>query len=180
MFPRSAKNDALYRIVARGCDCSWPNHRSCDWLSSMRIVVELPWPPSELSPNARTHHMVKARVVKKTRADAYVLAKAALKSSASREQMALQEIIESGASVAFWIDFYPPSRRHYDDDNLVARFKSSRDGIADGLGINDRKFRSMPFVRTDTHPGGKVVVRVTDMPGEVCGHEIADEKPAFK
>lgn len=108
--------------------------------------------------------MVRARFVKKCRTDAYALARIALSRAGSSNQMDLQKIIESGASVAFWIDFYPPSRRHYDDDNLIARFKSSRDGIAQALGVNDRKFRTLPFVRSETHPGGKVVVRVTEQP----------------
>ena len=130
----------------------------------MRILIELPWPQSELSPNARVHRMVRAVAVKKARADAYALTKQALANAAPSVLMDLAGIAASGGAVALWIDFYPPSRRHYDDDNLVAQFKSARDGIADALGINDRKFRSLPFLRSETHPGGKVVVRVTDMP----------------
>lgn len=128
------------------------------------IEIIAPWPPSELSPNARVHRMVKARIVKKTRSDAYLLAKLALSKLDASNRKALQDAIESGEHVAFWIDFYPPSRRHYDDDNLVSRFKPSRDGIAEAIGINDRKFRSLPFVQSDTFTGGKVVVRITKMP----------------
>lgn len=103
-------------------------------------------------------------MVKKSRADAYAIAKRAMTIAGSSIQMAWQEVVESGAHLAFWIDFYPPSRRHYDDDNLVARFKSSRDGIAQALGINDRKFRTIPYVRSETHPGGRVVVTITNAP----------------
>jgi crossover junction endodeoxyribonuclease RusA len=40
----------------------------------------------------------------------------------------------------FNVVFRPPDRRLRDDDNLVAAFKSGRDGISDALGIDDRKF----------------------------------------
>ena len=58
-----------------------------------------------------------------------------------------------------WIDFYPPDRRHRDDDNLTAAFKAGRDGIADALKVNDKRFRSHPYVKDVT--GGLVKVRIT-------------------
>jgi hypothetical protein len=47
------------------------------------------------------------------------------------------------------LNFYPRDRRKRDDDNLIASFKSGRDGIADALGVDDVNFlttaRLMPF-----------------------------------
>lgn len=39
------------------------------------------------------------------------------------------------------LDFFPPDRRARDDDNAIAAFKAGRDGIADALGVDDRRFR---------------------------------------
>ena len=36
--------------------------------------------------------------------------------------------------------FYPPDRRSYDRDNLLARIKSGLDGMCDALGIDDSRF----------------------------------------
>jgi len=39
------------------------------------------------------------------------------------------------------ITFYPPDRKRRDDDNMIASFKAARDGLADALGVDDRRFR---------------------------------------
>lgn len=142
-----------------------------DRFRTMRIEIILPWPARELSPNARTHHMAKAKASKKYRYECAVISRVAKQASAC--QLAeLQEHIEAGVFFAMWIDFFPPDRRHRDDDNLIASFKSCRDGLADALGINDKRFRMMPFLQTSTHPSGKVVVRITEMP------ELPDQRDA--
>lgn len=92
-------------------------------------MIILPWPAKELSPNSRCHWAVKARAVKKARSDAFFIAKAAgLK-------------IEGDGFIYLAITFNPPSMRKHDLDNCVARLKGSLDGIADGLGVNDSRFR---------------------------------------
>lgn len=149
--------------------------------AKMRIEIILPWPARELSPNARTHHMAKAKAAKKYRAECTLISRAA--KQVNQHQLAeLQSHIESGAVLAMWIDFFPPDRRQRDDDNLIASFKNCRDGLADALGINDKRFRMMPYLQTVTHPGGKVVVRITDMPEmaqrEACAGSAGKEKPA--
>ena len=112
--------------------------------------IVLPWPPGELNPNARIHHMVVARYKKMYRASCYTLAK------------------QSGVSIDWegdihaWIDFYPPNRRPRDDDNLVAAFKSGRDGVAEALGVDDKRFRIHPYLKSEI--GGMVKVRFTKGP----------------
>ena len=44
--------------------------------------------------------------------------------------------------VAIDLTFYPPDRRHRDDDNMLAAMKAGRDGLADALGVNDHKFKT--------------------------------------
>ena len=60
-----------------------------------------------------------------------------------------------------WITFYPPTKRLPDDDNMLSRFKPWRDGIADAMGIDDKRFVSHPFVSDEVRKGGAVRVRLT-------------------
>lgn len=111
----------------------------------------LPWPPKELSPNARVHWSKRAKAAKAYRHACYVLTKQAKLS-----------FPESAKGLHLWIDFYPPNRIRRDDDNLLSAFKAGRDGIADALGIDDRSFVSHPLVKADI--GGMVKVRFTLSP----------------
>jgi crossover junction endodeoxyribonuclease RusA len=115
--------------------------------------VTLPWPPKELSPNARSHWATKSKAAKAYRHACWTLAKAA-------------GIIapETPGRLHLWIDFYPPDRRHRDDDNMIAAFKSGRDGLADALGVNDRRFVCHPYVKDQI--GGMIKVRITAGPQE--------------
>lgn len=70
-----------------------------------------------------------------------------------------------------WLDFYPPDRRHRDDDNLVASFKAGRDGVALALGIDDRRFICHPMVMDEI--GGYIKVRITAPPAFDGGMALA-------
>jgi hypothetical protein len=74
------------------------------------------------------------------------------------------------------ITFYPPDHRHRDDDNMVGSFKSYRDGIADALGVNDRRFRPR-YVFADPEKPGRVEVSFSrvDSPSTGCYNEAAPE-----
>ena len=119
----------------------------------MRELV-LPWPPKELSPNARVHWAVKSGAAKRQRRDACIAVKLAGWNAAALPEGRLH----------LWIDFYPPTRRLPDDDNMLSRMKPARDGIADALGIDDRRFVSHPFVHSKPHKGGEVRIRITGDP----------------
>ena len=54
------------------------------------------------------------------------------------------------------VTFSPPGNYGYDDDNLMASIKAYRDGIADGLRVNDRIFRMGPPVIGEVVKGGNV------------------------
>lgn len=114
------------------------------------IELRLPWPPKELSPNARVHWSKRSKAAAAYRRECAWLVRAAGIKAPDSERIAL------------WIDFFPPDKRQRDDDNLLAAFKAGRDGIADALDINDKRFVSHPFVQTET--GGFVRVRITGMP----------------
>lgn len=109
------------------------------------MSLVLPWPPKELSPNARVHWSVKARKAKAYRAAAYLLTKqAGIAAPEGRAVLALE--------------FVPPDRRARDDDNLVAAFKAGRDGIAEALGVDDKRFVTEFRMSDETTPGGCVRV----------------------
>ena len=109
----------------------------------------LPFPPSILSPNVRAHWAAKSKAAKAYRTECAWLTKAA----------GLR--VDWDGVVHAWITFCPPDRRHRDDDNLIAAFKSGRDGIADALGIDDKRFRIHPWLSDETRKGGVVKVRLS-------------------
>ncbi|MFC0708972.1 endodeoxyribonuclease RusA [Azorhizophilus paspali] len=113
------------------------------------IELELPWPPKELSPNARTHWAKRSKVAKGYRTACHLLAKkAGLVTPAGRAMLLLE--------------FVPPDRRRRDDDNMLASFKAGRDGLADALGIDDSRFVTRLRVSRETVPGGAVRVRISE------------------
>jgi crossover junction endodeoxyribonuclease RusA len=112
--------------------------------------ITLPWPPKDLSPNSRVHWARKSKAAKTYRALCNIITK------------------QSGAKVDWdgvihvWMDFYPPDKRRRDDDNMIGSFKSGRDGMAEALGVDDKRFRIHPWVKDEI--GGKVVVSLTSSP----------------
>ena len=111
------------------------------------IDLTLPWPPKELSPNARIHFMALAKAKKSYREACAWTAKSqgAVKIDAKALHVSLE--------------FFPPDKRGYDLDNLLARCKALCDGLADVIGVDDRHW-SLALKRSDT-VGGFVKVRVT-------------------
>ena len=118
----------------------------------MKII--LPWPPKELSPNARTHWAQKSKFTAKYRRDCAILTKAAnidaafLRGCVAGDRYALH----------VFMDFYPPDRRPRDATNLVAAFKAGEDGVSDALGINDKHFIIHPLLREEVRKGGQVIL----------------------
>nr|WP_286948279.1 endodeoxyribonuclease RusA [Pseudomonas sp. UBA6718] len=123
------------------------------------IELTLPWPPKELSPNARVHWKQRHKHAKAYRQACGLLTKA---SGAKAPE----------GRMYFWITFCPPNRRNYDDDNLLARFKSGRDGVADGLGIDDKNFVTTIGIG-DPVPGGAVRVHIRKYPIQEESHASA-------
>lgn len=116
------------------------------------MIVSLPWPDNRLSPNARTHWAVLAKVKKIARADANTLATIAVPLKDKRAIAAIE------GRIPIEIRFYPPDARHRDDDNAVASFKAARDGLADALGVDDRRFLPTYYFMDPEKPGRVEVV----------------------
>lgn len=108
------------------------------------MIVTLPWPPKELSPNARVHFRRKAAAAKMYRNLAHWLA--------------WQAGRDDGASLS--ITFNPPDNRRRDLDNMLASIKSGLDGIASAIGIDDSKW-SLTIRKGEPVKGGRVIVEVT-------------------
>lgn len=109
--------------------------------------VTLPWPPKELSPNARVHFRAKAATVKSYRESAYWLTKAACM------------IAPASGGIALRIDFHPPDKRRRDLDNMLASVKSAIDGVADAMEVDDQRFGYW-LSREAPVKGGAVIVSV--------------------
>ena len=113
----------------------------------MSNCVRLPWPPQELSPNYSGMFRAKLRAKKSYRQTCWAAALEA-------------KLIDPcpGKKIALNIEFFPPDRRSRDDDNLIARFKHGRDGIALAIKVDDKRFRTVPTFHDDVVPGGEIVV----------------------
>lgn len=72
----------------------------------------------------------------------------------------LRERIRASDDIPIRIDFYPPDRRIRDDDNLIASFKSGRDGLALAWGIDDHRIR-VAGARLHETPTPNGCVRIT-------------------
>jgi crossover junction endodeoxyribonuclease RusA len=91
-------------------------------------MLVLPWPPKELSPNARVHRLAKAKATKAYRLACWAIAKES-------------KIKPPEGLVALRLTFFAPNRQPRDLDNCLAAVKAGLDGVADAWGINDRAFR---------------------------------------
>ncbi len=130
------------------------------------LELVLPWPSKDLSPNARVHWRRKAEA------------------TALGRQLAAVRAYEAGwkgtklppGRLHLWLDFYQaPGKALPDDDNMIRRFKPYRDGIAQILGIDDRRFVIHPYVHDERRKGGQVVVRITGAP-PAAGHSTTGER----
>ena len=116
------------------------------------IEISYPWFPKELSPNSRCHWAVKSRAAKAYRRTGELLTKVAFAKS---------PVIFGDGKIHLFIDFYPPDKRLRDADNCYSACKNLMDGIADAIGVNDRRFVGHPFLRDEVVKGGEVRIRFT-------------------
>lgn len=112
----------------------------------MKII--LPYPSPNLSPNARVHWAKKAKSAKLAREAGRMATLAARPSDYGGEYPIAMRIIA-----------YPPDKRRRDADNLLASLKSSLDGIADALKVDDSRFAPVfNFAEPDGDPRVEVLI----------------------
>lgn len=112
-------------------------------------MIILPWPPRELSPNARCHWAVKAKDVKAYRKDAGWIT------------VTSKVRVDGDGPIHLKITFLPPSKRRFDLDGLLSRIKSGLDGVADGLAVDDNRF-ALTIERGNVCPPGWVRIEVVE------------------
>jgi crossover junction endodeoxyribonuclease RusA len=118
-----------------------------------RLDLVLPWPPSVLHPNNAPRNLATAWGAKKRyrarcRADA----------DYQRRRAAVGAV--PPGLVRCVVEFQPPDRAHRDVLNLGMAIKHAVDGVADALGVNDRRFRPWVLDFGEVAPGGRVALRL--------------------
>ena len=125
------------------------------------LELQLPWPPAQLSPNARLHWAIVYRAKARYRDHCWAVV---------RSQTT--DRLEEKQPYALEFRFVPPDRRSYDRDNLIARMKAGIDGLADALFIDDKQFTRLTASVSADSVGGFVQVRITPISqGEPHGSE---------
>ena len=114
------------------------------------IEVVLPWPPKDLSPNARVHWTKRSKAAKAYRSACGWHVRAA----GPKPKFA------SSGPITLDIEFVEPDKHRRDLDNMLASIKAGIDGIADALGVNDRRF--VIRIRNSDEIGGMVKVRISE------------------
>ena len=108
------------------------------------LHIVLGWPNRALSPNARCHWAIKRKATVAARRESHFEA---------FRKMEGKRAVPIG-KIGVRLSFYPPDRRARDEDNLIASMKSSLDGIADALRVNDKSFHILePFVGSPIQGG---------------------------
>lgn len=115
------------------------------------FLLELPWPSSKLSPNAREHWTTTSKLRKLYRA----------RCKAIGEQVGLGYLRGSKNAVRVDLTFFPPDRRARDMDNMLASMKSGLDGLADAMGVDDSRWKIAMEV-SDPKKGGCVLVQIME------------------
>ena len=109
----------------------------------MSIIIKLPFPPMELMPNRRLgRHWGSTHDIKTgSREGAH---------KATQETMNTWKEPEGNIPVSLL--FLSPDKRKRDLDNLLAASKAALDGIAQALGVDDKRFK--PILIDEDYAGG--------------------------
>ena len=116
------------------------------------LTIEMPWPAAELSPNGREHWAAKAAVVKSARSLAHMICFENCVKTHEHEKVT--------EPLRIVLTFNPPTKRHFDLDNLISRTKSFQDGVFDYLGLDDNLIVSLEARRGEKVKGGSVIITI--------------------
>lgn len=100
--------------------------------AAMTLRLVLPWPPKELSPNARVHYMKKAKVVADFREECGWIGREGIQlPSVTGMRLHDSRRYPLRPPVRARVTFVVPDRRRRDIDNLLAMLKPAWDGLTD-------------------------------------------------
>ena len=112
-------------------------------------AITFPWPPSILAGHAKGRSFYKkAAATAQTRADAASIARPVVK----------DYLIPEKGDIVLIVTFHPPHNRQ-DRWNMPQLAKATADGLADAMGVNDKRFLPR-FVYGENVKGGQIVVEV--------------------
>ena len=120
------------------------------------MIITLPWPSRDLSPNARVHWAKKAKAAKSYRATCGWETKAALLQPGVPADFADKKLTLN-------IIFHAKTRRAYDLDNALASIKSGLDGVADAMGIDDSRW-ALRIEKGDPVQRGMIIIKIEFAP----------------
>lgn len=120
----------------------------------MREMV-IPWPDRALHPNARVHWSKRSGAAKAARMAGSLVA---------RKCGALSAQVPAAGFLQVWIDGYAQDRRRRDADGLLSSLKPWLDGIADALGVDDRRFVPHPWIKDEVRKPAEVRIRIYPTP----------------
>lgn len=109
-----------------------------------RVTFELPFPPASLSGHNTGHWRAKSAIVKKHREWARLAT------------LEAKPTVPAEGPIHLHMAFIPPNNRG-DAINYLIRAKPLFDGIADALGVNDKRFAPSFEWREAKKPGAVVV-----------------------
>jgi crossover junction endodeoxyribonuclease RusA len=120
------------------------------------LVIELPLPPRELSPNWRGHWARKSKATKALRAEAMWRAGNAMARATNGR-------CHKWESATVLLQFYFKDKRRRDRDNLLASCKAIFDGLADaGVVENDAAFGYLPVLTDVDKANPRLVVTIKE------------------
>jgi hypothetical protein len=113
-------------------------------------MIALPWPSSALAGHSDKHYRVMRPIIKRHREWAYAATKAA------------NVTVPPEGDILVIVRFLPPDNRG-DRINFPNRMKAYFDGIADALGVNDKRFLPQYLFEQPNQPG-EVQVTIAPAP----------------
>lgn len=112
----------------------------------MSLIIKLPFPDAALFPNRKNgkHWTATAGPKVAQKFEGYNLTKAAMKAAGPQEW---------SEHIPLSLLYIMPDKRHRDMDNCLAASKALLDGMADALGVNDKRFK--PILVDWVHGSGE-------------------------
>ena len=120
------------------------------------IEIVLPWPDKALNPNSR-NRWAKIKATKEAREQGRYGVLEITHIWPPDKAPSLKPLPDE---LIAQYTFYPPDRRHRDQDNYSAMMKSYQDGVCDALGVDDFCFQMAAPVWGTVVKGGKVVLKL--------------------